>query len=164
MLDGDNRLGIGYWRASPDDIFEMMDPLDFHKKEEAQRFMCALPRSPDSTKLLIHGFDQFLSVDERFYEIIHFNKDRYKVGEEKQYAEALNTLKLIEETYRRERKADSKSAPFKTIKLISTNLTYQEKKLTTLTGENSLICEDLCITLRELSQYLERRKIAFYRS
>ena len=141
----------------------MIDPLDSHKKEEAQRFMATLPRCPDATKWLIHAFDEFLGVDERFREIISFNKTRYQSDGSNPNKAAFRHLEIIERTYSEERKEHSKQPPFNTIKLITSTLENEEKKLHTFTGEKYLLCDDFCITLGELLHYLEERKLAFYR-
>ena len=162
FLDTDNRAGVGISRMSAEDIFQAMDPLDKHKKQEAKRLWLEISHQPNGTKALIHAMDHFLSLDERFLEMVKENRFRYEKIEP--YIDAVRILDEIKSAFEKERLSSKKCPPWNTMKLISQRLEDEERKEKTKFGEEFLVCDGFCITLAQLKHYLDENLIAFCRA
>lgn len=162
VVEMDNRRGIGYWRMSPDDIFASMDPQDLHKKEEAKILWDSIYLEKDGTKQLVHAFDRFMSIDDRFYEMLKRNKERYASEGTNPYPEAVHILNSIESVFRDERQRFHRRPPFETLKSLSKYLIAEEEKENNLQGDALLVSDDFCFTLVQLREYLEKRQLSFY--
>ena len=145
-----------------DDIFEAINPLERHQKEEAKRFWDENFNKKDATKAMIHAFDQFLSVDQRFYEIVRFNKSRYSQTGTVTYPEAEKLLDEIEKVYSQDRQKYHSLPPYRTIDLLTATLRNEETKCAQLYGDDFSTCDDFCITLSQLLQYLRDRIRCFH--
>ena len=162
FLVRENRAGLGLPRMSADDIFQALDPLDQHKKNEAKLLWYDISLQPNGTKQLIHAMDHFLSLDERFLEMIRENRHRYEKIEP--YIDAIRILDEIKSAFNKERLSSKKCPPWTTMKLISQRLEDEERKEKTMFGEEFLVCDGFCITLAQLKHYLDENLIAFCRA
>ena len=65
----------------------------------------------------MHAFDRFKSIDDRFYEMLKTNKERYESMGTNPYPEAVQILNAIESVFHSERQRFPKTPPFSNVKI-----------------------------------------------